>query len=100
MFVLGIRANVYSFTPELDPIEFALLAVQHYFIIHGKDIDPEKMKQLVQEILPIPMITPRPTTGGKSSKSSTKGLLSEKQIDELVQTALDKDEEVRIINEI
>ena len=91
---LGIRANIYPFSPEIDPEEFILLAVQHYFIINGKDVESDQMKKIVQDLLPAPYyMTQSPDAGTKGSKA-IKPILSEKEIDGLVQAAVQKDADV------
>jgi sugar phosphate isomerase/epimerase len=97
IFFSGIRTNVYSYGQELDPNEFVLLAVQHYYVIHGKDVEPDKMKQIIQDILPTPYTTP-PGSDGKSANKKIKPILNEKQIDAMVQSAVQKDTDVSGIN--
>lgn len=92
--LLGIRANIYPFNPEIDPEEFILLAVQHYFIIYGKEVESDQMKKIVQDLLPTPYyMTQNPEAGTKGSKA-IKPILSEKEIDGLVQAAVQKDVDV------
>ena len=76
-----------------DPAEFILLAVQHYFIVHGKDVEVDKMKQLVQDLLPTPYIAVQ-NGDEKSKDKKTKPLMSDKQIDGIVESAIEKDAEV------
>ncbi|CAF3603065.1 unnamed protein product [Adineta steineri] len=83
----GIRSNIYSYEPDVDPAEFVLLAVQHYYVIHGKDVEPEKMKEIVQELMP----APQNVGDGKANNKKIKPFLNEKQIDETVQNAIHKD---------
>ncbi len=94
MILIGIRANIYNYSVETDPGEFILLAVQHYYVIHGKDVEPEKMKQIVQEVLPAPYTTGVPNGDGKSSNKKIKPIMTEKQIDDIVRSAVDKDADV------
>ena len=89
----GIRHNVYESNPVADPAEFILLAVQHYYIIHGKDVEPDKMKQIVQDLMPTPYIASQ-NGDEKSKDKKTKPLMSEKQIDSIVESAIEKDSEV------
>ncbi|CAF4387483.1 unnamed protein product, partial [Didymodactylos carnosus] len=70
----GIRANIYTYEPVADETEFVLLIVQHYYIVHGKDIEPDKMKQIVQELTPSP-------PGLPDNNQKIKPVLTEKQID-------------------
>lgn len=86
LFFSGIRTNVYKFEEEFDPIEFALLAVQHYFIEHGKDIDEEVLREVIQKLMP------PPTPSGKSK--TLKPFLNDKDFEQVFQIALQKDEEV------
>ena len=92
----GIRANIYSYGRDVDMSEFVLLAVQHYYIIHGKDIEQDKMKQIVQELIPAPHLNPNQNGDGKSSNKKIKPLFTEKQIDEIVKNAIQKDNDVNI----
>lgn len=87
----GIRSNIYPYTPDAEPSEFILLAVQHYFIVYGKDVEPEKMREVVQYLLPTPYILP---ANGAKSKGA-KPLLNERQIEELVQGAMIKDKDFK-----
>ena len=89
----GIRYNVYESNPVADPAEFILLAVQHYYIMHGKDVEADKMKQIVQDLLPTPYIASQ-NGDEKGKDKKTKPLMSEKQIDGIVESAIEKDSEV------
>jgi hypothetical protein len=95
-FFIGIRANIYSYGPEIDPAEFILLAVQHYYIVYGKDVELDKMKQIVQDLLPAPYITPPPSQNGdgKAPNKKIKPIMNEKQIDDIVRNAVQKDADV------
>ncbi len=93
-FLIGIRANIYTYSPEMDPNEFILLAVQHYYIVYGKDVELDKMKQIVQELLPAPYTTAPQNGDGKSVNKKIKPLMSEKQIDDIVRSAVQKDDDV------
>lgn len=93
MVHLGIRVNIYPYAPDIDPSEFILLAVQHYFIVYGKDVEPEKMREVVQYLLPSPYTAAQNANGSKSNKGM-KPLLSEKQIEEIVMGAMQKDADV------
>jgi hypothetical protein len=84
IFFSGIRTNVYSY-------------VQHYYVIHGKDVEPDKMKQIIQDILPTPYTSP-PGSDGKSANKKIKPILNEKQIDAMVQSAVQKDTDVSGMN--
>ena len=86
--------NVYNYNPETDPGEFVLLAVQHYYIIYGKDVELDKMKQIVQDVLPAPYTTGMPNGDGKPDAKKMKPILNEKQIDDIVRSAVDKDADV------
>ena len=90
----GIRANIYEYNPDVDPGEFVLLAVQHYYITFGKDVEEDKMKAVVQELLPAPFTNPVQNGDGKGSNKKIKPLMSEKQIDEIVRSAVLKDVDV------
>jgi hypothetical protein len=92
---IGIRANIYNYNPETDPGEFILLAVQHYYIVYGKDVEPDKMKQIVQEVLPAPYTTSVQNGDGKAGNKKIKPIMTEKQIDDIVRSAIDKDAEVK-----
>lgn len=70
-----------------------LLAVQHYYIRNGKDVEPEIMKQLIQEIMPAPMNLPQ-NGDGKVNNKKVKPFMNEKQIDDAVQEAIRKDADV------
>lgn len=94
VFLSGIRANIYNYSPEADPGEFILLAVQHYYIIYGKDVELDKMKQIVQDVLPAPYTTGVQNGDGKSDAKKLKPLMTEKQIDDIVRGAADKDVDV------
>ncbi len=97
---IGIRANIYNYNPETDPGEFILLAVQHYYIVYGKDVEPDKMKQIVQEVLPAPYTTSVQNGDGKAGNKKIKPIMTEKQIDDIVRSAIDKDAEVSLRVEI
>ncbi|CAF1043310.1 unnamed protein product, partial [Didymodactylos carnosus] len=84
----GIRANIYTYEPVSDEGEFSLLIVQHYYIIHGKDIEPDKMKQIVRDITPPPFVL-------SDSNQKIQLVLTEKQIDIIVQKAIQKDGEFK-----
>lgn len=90
----GIRGNIYQYSPEADPGEFILLAVQHYYIIYGKDVELDKMKQIVQDVLPPPYTTGVQNGDGKSDGKKLKPIMTEKQIDDMVRAAADKDADV------
>jgi len=78
----------------MDPNEFILLAVQHYYIVYGKDVELDKMKQIVQELLPAPYTSVQQNGDGKSANKKIKPLMSEKQIDDIVRNAVQKDADV------
>ena len=94
VFFSGIRANIYNYSPESEPGEFILLAVQHYYIIYGKDVELDKMKQIVQDVLPAPYTTGVQNGDGKSDGKKLKPIMTEKQIDDIVRGAADKDADV------
>ena len=75
--IIGVRSNIYTYGDNSDSDEFILLAVQHYYIMYGKDVEPEKMKQLILEIMP-----------------ASSGNLSDKEIEASVQVAIQKDADV------
>ncbi|CAF1217575.1 unnamed protein product [Rotaria magnacalcarata] len=74
----------------MDPEEFVLLAVQHYYIIHGKDVESDKMKQVIQDILPSSYIIPQ-NGDGKTTNKKSKAVINEKQVDSMVELAIKKD---------
>jgi hypothetical protein len=51
------------------------------------------MKQIVQDLLPAPYVAQQ-TDEKKGSNKKTKPLMNEKQIDEIVQSAIQKDADV------
>lgn len=77
----------------MDPEEFVLLGVQHYYIIHGKDVEPEKMKQVIQDLLPTSYIFPQ-NGDGKILNKKNKPAVNEKQLDSMVELAVKKDADV------
>ncbi len=78
----------------MDPGEFILLAVQHYYIIYGKDVELDKMKQIVQELLPTPYTSSPQNGDGKAANKKLKPIMTEKQIDDIVRNAVQKDADV------
>jgi hypothetical protein len=52
------------------------------------------MKQIVQEVLPAPFTTGVPNGDGKTANKKIKPLMTEKQIDDIVRGAIDKDADV------
>jgi hypothetical protein len=52
------------------------------------------MKQIVQEVLPAPYTTGMPNGDGKSANKKIKPIMTEKQIDDIVRSAVDKDADV------
>lgn len=78
----------------MDPSEFILLAVQHYYIEYGKDVELDKMKQIVQDLLPTPYTSPSQNGDGRTPNRKVKPIMSEKQIDEIVRSAVEKDADV------
>jgi tmRNA-binding protein len=91
--ISGIRNNIYTYLPEFDPSEFILLAVQHYYILHGKDVEPDKMKQIIEDTLPPPYTSSMASENSRANRTK-KPLLSEKDIDGMVQNAIRTDVEV------
>ncbi|CAF1669087.1 unnamed protein product, partial [Adineta ricciae] len=85
----GIRSNIYTYDVDFDPAEFILLAVQHYYIMYGKDVEQEKMKQIILELMPAPQ-TNLLNNDGKGNKK-IKPFMTEKEIDTSVQAAIEKD---------
>ena len=97
---LGIRNNIYAYVPEFDPDEFILLAVQHYYITYGKDVELDKMKQIIQDLLPAPYTNSGQNGDGKSGNKKIKPVLNEKQIDDIVRNAVQKDADVSLLTKI
>ncbi|CAF1183362.1 unnamed protein product [Rotaria sordida] len=86
----GIQTDIYVYTNGIDPEEFVLLAVQHYYIIHGKDVEPDKMRETIYSLIP------RSYTGlqngdGKSLNKKNKSIITEKQLESMVELAVKKD---------
>jgi len=92
--VIGIRSNIYTYTAETDPGEFILLAVQHYYIMHGKDVESDKMKQIIQDLMPAPQSPSQNGDGKAANKQKIKPFMDEKQIDQAVLSAIQKDDDV------
>ncbi|CAF3613901.1 unnamed protein product [Rotaria sp. Silwood1] len=90
----GIRTDVYSYGGGLDPEEFVLLAVQHYYITHGKDVEADKMRQVIQELLPTSYVVPQ-NGDGKLMNRKKQPLVTEKQLESMVELAIHKDNDFK-----
>ena len=93
--IIGVRSNIYTYGDNSDSDEFILLAVQHYYIMYGKDVEAEKMKQIILEIMPAPR-TNLLNNDGKGNKK-IKSFMTEKEIAPSVQAAIEKDTDVSSI---
>ncbi|CAF3943400.1 unnamed protein product [Rotaria sp. Silwood2] len=86
----GIRNDIYTYNDGLDPEEFVLLAIQHYYVTHGKDIDLNVMRQVIQELLPASYVVPQ-NGDGKVTNRKKQSLVTEKQLDGMAELAVQKD---------
>ena len=89
----GIQSNIYVYTEDAIADDFVILAVQHYYVVHGKDIEQDKMKELIHDILPSSWIASE-TGDRKLSIRRNKGLITEEQMEKMAQAAVEKDVDV------